>query len=119
LENENLFTFVHKIVAGPPLDLRAFAHWVPGHVADVLDKAVLRDQRLRYASAVEFGAALDGALRRLEGDVGRGEPIETLVAELNRRGDGTAPAASLVAATAPLAVSVSEDEDTLVMERDS
>ena len=118
-DNENMFTFVRKIVDGPPVALRELAPWVPGHVADVLDKAVVRDQRLRYGSAVEFGAALNGALRRLERDVGRGEPIETLVAELNRRGDGTVPAASLAAVTMPLTVSLTEDEDTLVMKRDS
>jgi serine/threonine-protein kinase len=117
-DNENMFTFVRKIVDGPPVVLRAFAHWVPVHVADVLDKAVVRDQRLRYGSAAEFGAALDGALRRLESDVGTAEPLETLVAELNRLGDGAAPATRLVAGTAPLAVPVTEDADTLVMRRD-
>jgi hypothetical protein len=91
---------------------------VPVHVADVLDKAVVRDQGLRYRSAAEFGAALDGALRRLESDVGTAEPLETLVAELNRLGDGAAPAASPFAGTAPLAVSFAEDEETLVMRRD-
>ncbi|MEP7123626.1 MAG: serine/threonine-protein kinase, partial [Byssovorax sp.] len=119
LENENMFTFIHKIVAGPPLSLRAFAHWVPGHVANVLDKAVVRDQGLRYGSAAEFGAALTGALRRLDSDVGGGEPLETLVGELNRVDSNTAPAAPF-AATAPLAVPSAENDGTLDMaQRDS
>lgn len=118
-DNENMFTFVRKIVDGPPVALRAFAHWVPVHVADVLDKAVVRDQGLRYRSAAEFGAALDGALRRLESDVGTAEPLETLVAELNRDGSGTTPAANPIAATAPLAYPAAEDDETLIMRRDS
>ena len=118
-ENENMFAFIHKIVDGPPVALRAFAHWVPVHVADVLDKAVVRDQGLRYGSAAEFGAALDGALRRLERDVGTAEPLETLVAELNRVGADAAPEANPFAATAPFAAPAADDDETLVMQRDS
>ena len=117
-ENENMFTFVRKIVAGPPLALRDFAPWVPGHIAEVLDKAVLRDRELRYGSAAELGAALTAALQRLEREVGTGEPLETLVAELNRLGEGTSPAADPFAATAPLATAA-EDDETLVMARGS
>ena len=118
-ENENMFTFVRKIVAGPPLALRDLAPWVPGHVAEVLDKAVVRDRELRYGSATEFGAALTAALQRLEREVGTGEPLETLVAELDRLGEDTAPAANPFATTAPIAAAVVEDDETLVMARGS
>lgn len=99
-ERENVFTFIRKIVAGPPLSLRDLAPWVPGHVAEVLDKAVLRDPDLRYRSAAELGAALTAALERLEREVGVGEPLGTLVAELGRLDGGAAPAANPFAATA-------------------
>ena len=122
-ENENVFTFVHKIVAGPPLSLRDIAPWVPVHVAAVLDKAVLRDRELRYHSAADFGAALGLALQRLEREVGVGEPIGTLVAELGRLDGSTVVAANPFAATAraplvcmedetPLAPTVSEHDET-------
>lgn len=77
-ENENVFTFVRKIVAGPPLVLRELAPWVPAYIADVLDKAVLRDRERRYGSAAEFSAALTAALQRLEREVGAGEPLKPL-----------------------------------------
>ena len=99
-ERENVFTFIRKIIAGPPLSLRGLAPWVPGHVAEVLDKAVLRDPDLRYRSAAELGAALTMALERLEREVGVGEPLGTLVAELGRPDGGAAPAANPFAATA-------------------
>ena len=116
-ENENVFTFVRKIVAGPPLALRDLAPWVPGHIAEVLDKAVLRDRELRYKSAAEFGAALTAALQRLEREVGAGEPLGTLVAELSRLDGGAAPAANPFAATATAPLAATEDDETLVMAR--
>ena len=109
-ETENVFTFVRKIVAGPPLSLRELAPWVPVHIAAVLDKAVLRDRGLRYQSAVDFGAALTTALERLEREVGVGEPLGTLVAELGRLAGGTAVVANPFAATA-MAVLAATDED--------
>ena len=118
-ENENMFTFVRKIVAGAPLVLRDLAPWVPGHIAEVLDKAVVRNRDLRYGTAAEFGGALTAALRRLESDVGTGAPLQSLVAELNRLGESTLPAANPFAATAPVVVAVPEDDETLVMTRDS
>ncbi len=112
-ENENVFTFVRKIVAGPPLLLRDLAPWVPVHVAEVLEKAVLRDRALRYGSAADFGAALSLALQRLEHEVGVGEPIGTLVAELGRLDDRTVVAANPFAATAPAPLASTEDETPL------
>lgn len=92
---------------------------MPGHVAEVLDKAVLRHRELRYRSAAEFGAALTAALQRLECEVGTGEPLATLVAELNRLDGGAAPAVNPIAATAEVSVSAVEDDETLVMARGS
>ncbi len=118
-ENENMFTFVRKIVAGPPLMLRDLAPWVPLHIAEVLDKAVLRDRERRYRSAAEFGAALTGALQRLEHEVGAGEPLGTLVAELSRLTGEPAPLVSPFAATAEAIIVAAEDDETLVMRRGS
>jgi serine/threonine protein kinase len=113
LDTENIFTFVRKIVAGPPLSAREIAPWVPGHVAAVLDKAVVRDRALRYQSAADFGAALTTALQRLEREVGVGEPLGTLVAELGRLGGRTVVAANPFAATAVASFAV-DDETPLV-----
>jgi serine/threonine-protein kinase len=103
LDNENMFTLVSKIVGGPPLAIRSFAPWVPGHVAEVIDRALDRDPARRHGSAAELGAALGAALERLEREVGAGAPLEALVAELvSREGDKASRALNPFGATAPV-----------------
>jgi len=124
LARENVYTLVNKIVAGAPLALQRLAPWVPEHIAAVVDRALRRERTERQASAAELAEALRAALSRLEREVGRGEPLATLVAELNRREDTPAPATDPLAATAVTEVpvgsrsealeSIDQDADTLV-----
>jgi eukaryotic-like serine/threonine-protein kinase len=124
LAKENVFTLVTKIIAGPPLSLQRMAPWVPDHIAAVVDRALTRDRTQRHAGATELADALHDARVRLELEVGRGEPLATLVAELNRSEEAPPRALDPLAVTAvasasvpvaPVAFeSVDSDADTLV-----
>ncbi len=127
LASENVFTLVTKIIAGSPLSLHQLAPWVPDHIAAVVDRALARDRTQRHAGAAELADALHDARARLEREVGRGEPLATLVAELNRRDEPPPRALDPLAATAVAAAvgavapvvfeSVDADADTLVKDR--
>jgi serine/threonine-protein kinase len=83
LAKENVYTLVRRIVGDTPVSLSAQAPWVPAYIAATIDKAVVRDRDARHESAAAFASALAADLERLEREVGRGEPLETLVRELN------------------------------------
>jgi serine/threonine-protein kinase len=82
LARENVFTMVNRIVSSEPVSLASLAPWAPSFVVEVLDRAAKKDRAARFADAVEMADALGAALDRLEREVGRGEPLETLVREL-------------------------------------
>ncbi len=121
LAHENVYTLVRKIVTGPPLSMKRLAPWVPDHIAAVIDRALARDRDQRHAGAAELAAALRDALAHLERDVGGGEPLATLVAELGHLDAPPAGAPNPLGATAispspgPVSFdSVDQDADTLV-----
>jgi serine/threonine-protein kinase len=116
--NENVYTFVRRIVADPPVPLASYAPWVPPYIAEVIDRALARDRTERFGSATELGDALTGALDRLERAVGPGEPLGTLVAELAAPDRTSAADARWASApTAEVWGASTEDADTLVMPR--
>jgi eukaryotic-like serine/threonine-protein kinase len=121
LAEENVFTLVNRIVSGEPVSLRALAPWAPGYVVEVVDRASRKDREQRFASAAEMGEALAAALERLEREVGPGEPLATLVAELNGLLEGSAGSrvATPVSETRTLDLGLRETEeaDTAVMRR--
>ena len=126
LHRENVFTMVNKIVSTEPVSLKGLAPWAPAYVVEVVDRAVQKDKAARFADAAEMSAALDMAIARLEHEVGPGEPLQTLVAELNGPPTGapdttkealapTHEASASLLATEDADTAV--DVDTLVMQR--
>lgn len=118
--SENVYSLVRRIVSDAPVSLRDLAPWVPEHVAATVDRAMSRAREQRHGSAAELRDAFAADLARLEHAIGAAEPLATLVAELNRRDDGGAPAARARAGTQAEQgpASVSDDEaDTAVMAR--
>jgi hypothetical protein len=95
-------------------------------VVEVIDRAAQKDKAARFADATEMGAALDMAIAHLEHEVGPGEPLQTLVVELNGPPTG-APDTTKEALSSTHEASASlldtedadtaVDVDTLVMQR--
>jgi serine/threonine-protein kinase len=112
LEHENVFSMVDKIVRAAPVSSRGQAPWVPGYIAEVIDRALQPDRERRPASAAALAAELAAALDRLEREVGPGEPLSTLVAELGRE-EGVPVGPSPFAVT--IGAAPTTDADTVEM----
>ncbi len=110
LAAENIATMVRKIVGEAPAPLRQLAPWVPGYIAATLDKALSRKREHRHRDAAELAAALTADLGRLEREVGRGEPLETLLRELSRKSSRAPPPVSMGETPKPPAQPVSMGE---------
>ena len=121
LAAENVYTLVNKIVLGAPLSLRALAPWVPEPIVQVIDRTLSRDREARQTSAAQLAHELRAARLDLEREVGRGEPLATLVAELGRRDAPPPVVVDPLATTAPVPVAAltveDDDADTLVTDR--
>lgn len=55
---ENTFTLMHKIVNDDPINIRSVRADIPASLADIVHKAIERDQNKRYKKWSEFGADL-------------------------------------------------------------
>jgi len=117
LASENVYSLVRNILAVTPVALRGLAPWVPEYVAATVDRALARRREDRWASAAELHEALVLDLERLEREVGRGEPLETLVAELNGPQNLAPIAVPAAPEVEPALATVDDEADTAVMGR--
>ncbi len=121
LARENVFTLVTRILSTDPVSLGALAPWVPAHVVETVDRATRKDRAERFATAVEMGAAITAALDRLEREVGPGEPLSTLVREMNDEAivgaDAALPTVERRDSATDVATLDTEEADTRVMRR--
>src|SRR5262249_42945653 len=116
--NENVFTLVRRIVGGARVSLADHAPWAPPYVVATIDTALARAADDRHPTAAAFAAALSADLERLAREVGPGEPLETLVEDLDRTASAPRPPAAGEGTGAPETVTIDDDAETNVMVRE-